>query len=385
MIVLITKILVLLALLIACLLAGLAPLRFVRFATHQDSEQRRKRAKRAMSFLSCYGGGVFFATCILDLLPTVRDELTTVFDQLQIYTSFPVAEFVVAMGFFIIVIVEQVALNFKERSDDNAGFPNLHGHSHSHGHDDDEEANSPSRPLLGPASDNVVNSDPHDKSNNLDPHASFPNNVGSYGSVSESGSSRTRRVHLDSVDAFRDPDHSEEATRSMDDMQNHSSLRALMLLLALSLHSIFEGLAIGLQGTNDQVLDIFTAVIIHKTILAFSLGMSLVQSKLSKRSIVQACVCFAIMAPLGIATGILVIQGFSDFTHSIFNGILQGLATGTFLYITFFEVLPHEMNAPSDRLLKVLCLVLGFSTICGLLFLEPDVVRPACYRSAEPV
>ena len=56
--------------------------------------------------------------------------------------------------------------------------------------------------------------------------------------------------------------------------------------------------------------------------------------------------------------------------HQICNGVLQvpfslfaaffldktsqqGIAGGTFLYITFFEVLPHELNIPSKRLWKV--------------------------------
>ena len=377
--VVVTKILVLFSLLLTCLLGCLVPLKFVRFATHQETAQRRKQAKRAMSFLSCFGGGVFLATCLLDLFPNVRDKLSTVFDRIEIYTSFPVAEFVVAIGFFIIVIAEQIALDFKERSGDTSG--------HSHGQfldepiDSDDNESTSSRPLLDPPMNNSVNL--HDSSQ---PNVAVitPNNkrLGSYGSFSASQSSR--RTHKDSVDLFRDQSR-EETLEESHDVHSHSSLRALVLLMALSLHSIFEGLAIGLQSTTDQVLDIFTAVIIHKTILAFSLGMTFVQSKLSRRAIIQACVCFAIMAPIGIATGIIVDQKFSDFTHSVFNGLLQGLATGTFLYITFFEVLPHEMHSPSDRLLKVLCLLLGFSTICGLLFLEPDVVRPTCYRGAEPV
>ncbi|XP_072038280.1 zinc transporter ZIP1-like [Amphiura filiformis] len=374
----ITKVLVLFSLLCTCLLAGLAPLRFARFATHQDTAHRRKRAIRAMSFLSCYGGGVFLATCLLDLLPTVRDKLSDVFDRLEIYTSFPVAEFVVAIGFFIIVIVEQVALDCKEASGDDSG----HSHGHFHADENDESINdvesNSSRPLLEPPIDSL-NRDEDNINADINIRAPATNRLG-YGSFNR----RRPRVHKDSVDEFREQSR-EEADLEDHDMHSHSSLRALMLLVALSLHSIFEGLAIGLQGTNDQVLDIFTAVIIHKTILAFSLGMSLVQSKLSKRAIIQACMCFAIMAPIGIAVGIAVDTGYSDFTHSVFNGLLQGIATGTFLYITFFEVLPHEMHSPSDRLLKVLCLILGFSTICGLLFLEPDVVRPACYRNAEPV
>ena len=44
----------------------------------------------------------------------------------------------------------------------------------------------------------------------------------------------------------------------------HSTLRATMLCLALSFHSLFEGLAIGLQTTLGNVWSIFFAVTAHK-------------------------------------------------------------------------------------------------------------------------
>lgn len=37
------------------------------------------------------------------------------------------------------------------------------------------------------------------------------------------------------------------------DFQAHSSFRSFMLFFSLSLHSIFEGLAIGLQSTDSKV------------------------------------------------------------------------------------------------------------------------------------
>jgi len=61
------------------------------------------------------------------------------------------------------------------------------------------------------------------------------------------------------------------------------------------------------------------------------------------------------------------------------NGILQGLACGTFLYVTFFEVLPHEFNKPKDRLLKLLFVIVGFAFVNGVLFLEMFLSKePGC-------
>ena len=49
---------------------------------------------------------------------------------------------------------------------------------------------------------------------------------------------------------------------------------------------------------------------------------------------------------------------------------ISGIAGGTFLYVTFFEILPHELDVPTKRLMKVSFILLGFGSFCGLLFLS---------------
>ena len=168
-------------------------------------------------------------------------------------------------------------------------------------------------------------------------------------------------------------------------MMEHSSLRSIMLLLALSFHSVFEGVAIGLQENSGQLLSIFIAVIVHKAVMAFSLGLNIAQSSLTLRSFVLSNVIFSLSSPVGVGLGIAMEDLPESLSTDICNGILQGksgevaetgfdilfpgVAGGTFLYITFFEVLPHEMNVPNKRLLKVVFVMLGFASISGLLFI----------------
>ena len=56
----------------------------------------------------CFGGGVFLATCLLDLLPDVEQKFAAVLLQLNIHTNFPVAEFITAVGLFLNLSVEQI-------------------------------------------------------------------------------------------------------------------------------------------------------------------------------------------------------------------------------------------------------------------------------------
>ncbi|XP_067127742.1 zinc transporter ZIP1-like [Centruroides vittatus] len=144
---------------------------------------------------------------------------------------------------------------------------------------------------------------------------------------------------------------------------SHSSLRTLLLVFALSLHSIFEGLAIGLQMNMNDTLQIFIAVIIHKGILAFTLGLNLIQSNLNLIICIICDFIFSIMSPLGIGIGIAITDLGTRNEIPLTSGILQGIACGSFLYVTFFEVLPHELNGSFNRLLKLLFVILGFAGI----------------------
>ena len=52
-----------------------------------------------------------------------------------------------------------------------------------------------------------------------------------------------------------------------------SKILGFLLVAALSFHSIFEGMAIGLQSTLNDVWFLFTAVIVHELAIMFCIGM----------------------------------------------------------------------------------------------------------------
>ena len=62
--------------------------------------------------------------------------------------------------------------------------------------------------------------------------------------------------------SMRDPHHHHRHHHNEQLSDRHSALRAFLLLLALSLHSLFEGLALGLLKTNDVIISIFSALIV---------------------------------------------------------------------------------------------------------------------------
>lgn len=77
------------------------------------------------------------------------------------------------------------------------------------------------------------------------------------------------------------------------------------------------------------------------------------------------------MSPLGIGIGISVMEAQLE-AEALIQAVLEGLAAGTFVYITFLEILPHELNSPGQQLLKVFFILLGFSIMAALTFLGWD-------------
>lgn len=168
-----------------------------------------------------------------------------------------------------------------------------------------------------------------------------------------------------------DPDDQADLDESSSFLDDHSYLRSLMLLVALTFHSLFEGLAIGLQTEAMQLIQLFLAVVVHKAVMAFSLGLNLAQSHgITVKSFVASVLAFSVASPLGMGLGMVLVGMEKSLARDAANGVLQGVAGGTFLYITFFEVLPHEFSTPHHRLPKLLFVLAGISVVCAILFIH---------------
>jgi len=321
------KIIVMLTMLVITFLFGMLPLKLFSTVRSNTDVTGRIRWRLVISFASCFAGGVFIGACMLDLIPDVEEKIGDVLTELQrdynVDFDYPLAQFIIVLGFFMILTIEQTVLYFQESW----------------------MADSERQPLL--------RSSDSDSGGHND-----------YASIERQDSltGLSNQVH------HADDGHGDHAHISHGVFE-HSSLRSILLLLALSLHSIFEGLAIGLQEQSHNLISIFLAVILHKAVMAFSLGLNIAQSSLSVKAFIISNIIFSAASPVGLAIGIAVSDLPSSLPQNIANGILQGISGGTFLYITFFEVLPHELNVPTNRLWKVLFVILGFSVICGILFI----------------
>ncbi|XP_071134782.1 zinc transporter ZIP1-like [Mytilus edulis] len=348
------KVVIIFGLFIATLLLGFFPIKLVAHIKKRNAS--RIRYRRAISILSCYAAGVFLGTCLLDLLPSVRRDLETILRKMHLLSGFPVSEFVMVFGLFLILVVEQIILSWKENQQNSSFLTTGKDNSRKSllSDTDDRDFMSSTRSDLSEHSIGGISDEPYGQK-----QLSTCSNVHVSGDVYN--------------DTEQEPFYSKEKHEKGNENEfehNHSTLRSILLLIALSLHSVFEGLAVGLQRKSAQVIGVFAGLFLHKMVLSFSLGMSLVQSKLSYKSMLQSVTIFSLSSPFGIGLGLLIIDLWDSRISVLIQGLLQGIACGTFLYVTFFEILPHELNSSDIRLIKVVFLILGFSTVTAVVFIN---------------
>lgn len=78
---------------------------------------------------------------------------------------------------------------------------------------------------------------------------------------------------------------------------------------------------------------------------------------------------YAIVSPLGIAIGILLSN--ADDSVAVASVILQGLASGTLLYVIFFEILSKH----KDGIAQFFAVVFGFFLMFGLKFIGKKITN----------
>ena len=104
-------------------------------------------------------------------------------------------------------------------------------------------------------------------------------------------------------------------------------IRAFLLLGALSFHTVFEGMAVGLQEEESEMWQLFAGILLHKTLVAVCLGLQLfvVFNKQPVKALV-AIIVFAVLCPLGIGIGMAVVEGHHDEEGKMAaRGVLEAL------------------------------------------------------------
>ncbi len=144
-----------------------------------------------------------------------------------------------------------------------------------------------------------------------------------------------------------------------------SSITPYILLIALSVHGVFEGIALGVMNTIRECSILFSAIILHKWAAAFALGISFYKSGTNTDLFIKMIIIFTSFGPLGIIIGMI----FSD-AGNLMKGVMLSISGGTFIYVAASEVIVEEFSLSKKTNIKFLWFLLGGLLTFVLTFIE---------------
>lgn len=376
--------------------------------------------KHMLSYLMCLGGGIFFGTYLLHMGPEVRKILN---DALMVpyHIDYPLPDLFVGVGFFIVLFSEKIVLRWNKRRMEKKRrrMPcMLDGRADSvkRRHDSIRCARRDSQMceecIVGLPCSGADEEHGMDKALRVDEGivklvttidiedldrgimgagCNYQNDCplsGTGGCCSDETEQNLTEKEKHIIVSLK---VDEKRKKDIEDDDNetshghHHATRSIILILALSLHRIFEGMSIGLQNSVQNVGHLFLAVMCHEMVIGFSLGLQFVKSRLTLRRLVVTSLICSIIMPIGVGMGTAMTEtGHQGSAVDVANGVLQAVAMGTFIYVTFFEILQEEVSPEDTSILKIVCIALGF-IMMALLDLIPEEQPKMPYPSPTPL
>ena len=321
----------------------------------------------ALSCLQCLGGGVLLATVFAHMLPEVRETLTA---ELGGEATLPLAELLLCAGLFSIYLMEELGVacaqpgevRQRERREDRQVEQ-----EDRQVEQEDRQVEQEDRVVYDARLESVLLS-PTDRqygSVSAAPHDEC--------CVNSTWSASTRHGHETATAA---------AAGAAVNGGRLASFRVLIVTAALSVHSVFEGVAIGLEPSDLSVWLLTAAIATHKSIIAFCLGEQLAATLSNRRRALALLAVFVLASPLGVALGAGLTSDGAG--HALPAGILQALAAGTILYVVLFEIIQGERAKPGSGLAKLSAILTGFSFMLLVVCLvrEPGEERKKQLKTA---
>ena len=121
--------------------------------------------------------------------------------------------------------------------------------------------------------------------------------------------------------------------------KNLSKTSSVIIVIALCTHSIFEGIAVGIQKEFSTTAFLFLTIAIHHFVASVSLGASFVRSGFSCGKATGLMIAFALSLSIGVAIG-LGLTG----TSPLLTSIMLSISTGTFVYTSCTEIIQSEFE-----------------------------------------
>ncbi|CAF0906507.1 unnamed protein product [Adineta ricciae] len=127
--------------------------------------------------------------------------------------------------------------------------------------------------------------------------------------------------------------------------------RLVTLVFALGVHYFFSGILIGGHTQDATSLWILLgAICSHMALIAFSVTLRLLIDHQNYLRVFTSMCIWSFMGPLGVLLSLLISSDSTELNY--INGILQCLSAGTFVYITFIDMIHGDLIKIMANLLR---------------------------------
>lgn len=329
------------------------------------------------SLLLCFGGGVLFFTTFMHLQPEVRAtfhhlEHSGHMESIDDTYGFQLSEIIICCGFFLVYIIEEcmhlvlsktnllrqnervemalsrsLSLRRFERRHSNSGIVVVAATASS-----DEPTNEPNYEIAPKLSSIFAGLSKLPKQEATATPTSC-HELSIFDRIEDDhpqpGHSQASLLERSTVSLNQSSELKSDTTLAS--QKQHANMKSVMrgfiTVMALSIHAIFEGLAVGLEESVVNVWYMLLAIATHKFVIIFCIGIELHVAKMRPICIVLYILSFSIVTPVGIGIGIVLVEfgseeepeGSDNNGVMLTGAVLQALAAGTLLYVIFFEVL----------------------------------------------
>ena len=148
-----------------------------------------------------------------------------------------------------------------------------------------------------------------------------------------------------------------------------SKASSYLLLGSLSVHSVFAGMALGLEsGTGESAFSaILFSILSHKGVAAFALGAAFVKKSIKTILGIAFVVLFSAMTPLGFLFGSFLEEIFGGFFSKATNGVFLSIAGGTFIYISIIDFIKkYSGGSKKNGFVYVFLFIIGTVLMAAL-------------------
>lgn len=157
----------------------------------------------------------------------------------------------------------------------------------------------------------------------------------------------------------------EPLKQSLIEHKDKSTLSSsFFLACALSIHSVIEGITVGIQSEYGPTLSLAIAILIHKIPEALVVGITLAAT--AKKTRCAMILIYSFATPIGVVIGFIVGLNFNP----VVEGVFLACCVGTFLYISCTEIIVEEFAVPRGKYQKYFSAAFGFAFIAALSIFE---------------